>query len=200
MKDQAHSFDQAVILILGLHEPMEPKHRDIAVIEEVGSGYRTRSFNLPSTQLLETRIGYLAREALNEMTAFIYSRLGDGIANSDSQPPIDLVRSVRDGFAKGDVRVEVILGTVRNGTNSDADNCLKIVMDALTPVLFPNDRHVTVASVTKTKSAKDASGIAPTWVMITREGEEKTATGAYVFPARNALTVQTDLPVLNAPS
>ena len=198
MKDHTHFFNQEVILILGLHEPMEPKHRDIAVIEEVGSGYRTRSFNLPSTQLLETRIGYLAREAMDEMAAFVY-RQGDGNADSDSLPPADLVRSVRDGFARGDVHVKVVLGTVRNGTNADADNCLKIVMDGLTPVVFPNDRHVTVASVAKTKPAQDRSGITPTWVMITREGQERTATGAYVFPARNALTAQTDLPVLNAP-
>lgn len=190
--------DHQVILILGLHEPMEPKHRDISVVAKVGEGYGTRSFNLPSTQLLETRIGYLAREAMNEMATVVH---GIGGTAADP-PPEDVVRAVRDEFARGDVRVRVVLGTTRGGANADADNCLKLILDALCPVVFPNDRHVTNASI---QQSQNVGAIAPTWVMITREADEKAKksgeiAGAYVFPARNAWKAPKNVPILNEPT
>lgn len=199
MSSRASFFDQQVILMLGLHEPMEPKHRDISVVTKVGDGYATKSFNVPSTQLLETRIGYLAREAMNEMAAFVH-RIGGDTADP---PPEDVVRKVRNEFARGKVRVQVVLGTTRGGTNVDSDNCLKLVLDALSPVVFPNDRHVTNASIQQNPHV--GAIFAPTWVLITREGDERkekdeAATGVYAFPARNAHKVSADLPILNEPN
>lgn len=192
MKRRSLLSDHQVTLMLCLPEPMEPKHRDVAMVVKVGKGYAAQSFNLPSTSLLETRIGYLAREALSEMALVVHGIGGDAA----DPPPTDVVRAVRDEFARGDVRVRVVLGTTRGGTNADADNCLKLVLDALCPVVFPNDRHVVHATVIQGKNA-------PTWVMITREADEQkkkqgAIAGAYVFPARNAWNAPPTVPILNA--
>lgn len=200
MSSRASFFDQQVILMLGLHEPMEPKHRDISVVTKVGEGYTTKSFNVPSTHLLETRIGFLAREAMNEMAVLVH-RIG---GNTADLLPAEEVRKVRNEFARGEVRVQVVLGTTRGGTNVDSDNCLKLVLDALSPVVFPNDRHVTNASIKQNPHVVGAI-FAPTWVLITREGDErkekdKLATGVYAFPARNAHKLSADLPILNEPT
>lgn len=198
MSEISQVFDQQVVLLLRLDEPMEPKHRDISVVKRVGSGYATQSFNLPSTSLLETRIGFLAREAVNEMADFIHGIGGDA---ADS-PPAEVIQTVRNEFARGKVRVRLTIGTARGGTNVDADNCLKLTLDALCPVIFPNDRHVAHAVVEYSEDI--GAPIAPTWVMVTRERDEPRMksgeiTGAYVFPARNASKAPCRVPILNQP-
>lgn len=198
MSEISRVFDQQVILLLRLDEPMEPKHRDISVVVRVGNGYAAKSFNLPSTSLLETRIGFLAREAVNEMAHFVHGIGGDAA----DPPPAEVVQAVRNEFARGKVRVRLVIGRTRGGTNVDADNCLKLALDALCPVVFPNDRHVAHATV---GYSEDVGAIdAPTWVMVTRERDERRKksgeiTGAYVFPARNAWKAPCKVPILNAP-
>jgi len=140
----------------------------------------------------------LAREAVNEMACFVHGIGGDAA----DPPPAEVIQRVRDEFARGTVRVRVVLGETRGGANVDADSCLKLVLDALCPVVFPNDRHVAHASV---RPSEDDGAIAPSWVMITRDADERkkeqgAITGAYVFPARNAWKAPKTVPILNEPT
>ena len=198
-------FDSTVELVLVLWEPIEPKHRDVTVVEKVEEGFATGSYNLPSTQLLETRIGYLARAALWDMTRFAY-RTQPGFQGSDTPPAAEAVSAVREEFARGQLQVRVLLGTAAGGKNADVDNCLKLVADALVPVLYPNDRNVDEMVVRRISNHPQAAEIAldevvPTIINITRfvEYGDSAPEQVYVFPARHWKQSFTRKRVVNAP-
>lgn len=194
-------FDQDVELVLVLWEPMEPKHRDVTSIGKRGNQFEIQSYNLPSTTLLEARIRFLARQALVEMARFAVKQ------KDDSTPTCDVVERTRDTFSGQPLKIRVRLGSVHGGKNVDIDNCLKLVSDALVPVLYDDDRLVsemTVQRIEEHHLAESISkeGVVPTIVVVSRTDpsghRKKSAAGVYAFPLGNAHFRSNQAPVLNA--
>lgn len=194
-------FDHDVELVLVLWEPMEPKHRDVTNITRTGDLFEMKSYNLPSTSLLESRIGYLARQALVEMARFAEKQKDDAI------PTADVIENIRDTFNGQPLKIRVRLGSVHGGKNVDIDNCLKLVCDALVPVLYVDDRNVaemTIQRIDELPQAEKISknGVVPTIIVISRTDptgrKKKSAEGVYTFPLKNARYRSNQAPVLNA--